>query len=237
MSQPGSFTPDATAIATRVIYELLGRRWVWPAITTTESVELDPWPNTIILQGRPVIEVHSVMQTFPDGMALPLEYTVENKHRVRLTKYSPMGVGSILNGDPSFYSSSLVTQHSLLDPRQVGQLYLSPIPPRRIAVTYTYGSPPPPEIAWAIDTYAHEIALAMSGSDECRLPEGVTSISRQGVSMTLMPSDSFLDAGRTGITEVDSMLRNFNPSRAKRPARVYSPTSPPARRTNTTQGP
>lgn len=227
---------DATAIATRIVYELSGRRWVWPAVTTTETVEIGPWPNTITLQGRPVIEVSSVVRTYPDGTEVPLEYTLENGHRIRLTGYVQMGQSSWVNGDPAFYNSQYFTQNSMVDPTQTGGFFLT-IPDRVISITYSYGSPPPKELAWAIEVLAKEIVLAMTNPDDCRLPDRTTSVTRQGVTLSLLTHDQFIEKGLTGIPEVDTALRVFNPSKAKRPARVYSPTSPPARRTNTTQAP
>jgi hypothetical protein len=236
MSQPSPYAEHATAIATRIVYELTGRRWVWPAITTTETVDLDPWPNYINLDGRPVIEVLSVIRTFPDGMAQPLEYTLENGYRVRLTGYIPANQAYVTNGDPAFYNSQYFTQNSLLDPNQLNGPFLT-IPDRRIAVTYRYGSPPPKELQWAIDVLANELTMAMNGDDECRLPDRVTSVTRQGITTSLLSIDHFLENGYTGIPEVDQALRTYNPARSMRRARVYSPSSPPARRTNTTQAP
>lgn len=234
MTQP--YTPtlaDTTEIASRVMYELLGRRWVWPAITTTETVDLEPWPNVITLQGRPVIEVHSVVRVIADGQYVTQPFQLENGHRIRLSQYTQIDTSTVLQGGDLF---QYLAQHSLLDPRQMSHLYAA-IPPRTIAITYTYGSPPPLEVRFAIDALAKELLLGYTSNEECRLPSRVTSITRQGITMTMAPATSFLEEGFTGIPEVDQTIRNFNPSKAKRPARVYSPTSPPARRINTSQAP
>ena len=236
MTQPSEYYDDATAIATRVMYELTGRRWVWPAITTTEFVDLNPWPNVISLQGRPVIEVISVVRTFDDGTAVEQPYVLENGYRIRLTEYRQLSQTVVLGGDPDFIASQYITQGSLISPAQFGQ-YFAVIPPRRIAVAYTYGSRPPAEIGWAIEVLAKEIQLAMNDDEDCRLPQRITSISRQGISISALPPESFLVSGYTGIPEVDQAIRNFNPGRAKRPARVYSASNPPPRRTGTTQAP
>lgn len=234
MTQPtGPTLAETTEIATRVMYELLGRRWVWPEVTTTETVDLEPWPNVITLHGRPVIEVHSVIQVLADGSVRDQPFQLENGHRIRLTHYTQIDTSTILVGGDMH---QWLTQHSLIDPRQMSHLYAA-IPPRTIAVTYTYGSPPPTEVRLAITAFAKELLLAYSGDDECRLPSRVTSITRQGVTMQMAPATSFLEEGFTGIPEVDQTIRNFNPSKAKRPARVYSPTSPPPRRTNSSQAP
>ena len=236
MTQPSAYLGEATEIATKIVRDLTGRRWVWPAITTTEFVDLDPWPNVIILQGRPVISVESVVRTMDDGTVVPQEYVLENKHRIRLTDYRQFAFSSVLVGDTAYTGAQYVTQNSLVFPDQTPQLYAA-VPPRKMAVTYTYGSPPPAQLGRAIEVLAQELVLQMEGSDECRLPDNVTSVNRQGLSMQLTSPDDFLAKGETGISEVDQAIRNFNVGRAKRPARVYSPSSPPARRTGTTQAP
>jgi hypothetical protein len=59
--------------------------------------------------------------------------------------------------------------------------------------------------------------------DECRLPERVTSITRQGVSMTLIDPQDFLTQGRTGLTEVDLFLSAVNPNGLARRGTAWSP--------------
>ena len=225
---------DTVAIATRVIYELTGHRWVWPAITTSETVELPPWPATITLQGRPIISVESVQQTYLGGTPVDLNYTVENKHKIRLTDYVRIVDEVMLLGDPSYLTNQIALASNVWMPGQVWQPY-AVLPMREITVNYTYGAPPPLQIGWAIEVYAKQLLLAMQGSNDCRLPRRVTNISRQGVSMTILDPLEFLEKGLTGLPEVDQVISMFNPGKAKRPARVYSVDSPPARRTGTTQ--
>lgn len=196
-------TPDALSTSTRIIYELLGRRWVWPAITTTEEVDLAGGQQDVVLHGRPVREVLSVAL---DGVIMPTdEYTLVNKHRVRILQTLPY---------KTFWCGN--SHHT-------------------IAVRYSYGSPPPMQLDTAINVLAEELDLANSGSDECRLPERVTSISRQGISLTLVDPKEYFEKGETGIPEVDVALATFNPTRARRPVRVYSLINPPPRRSNTVQ--
>jgi hypothetical protein len=77
---------------------------------------------------------------------------------------------------------------------------------------------------------AEELDKAAEGSSACKLPQRVTNISRQGMSMTLLDPQDFLQDGRTGLYEVDLALRVFNPHQAKTRARVFTTTNPPARR-------
>lgn len=67
----------------------------------------------------------------------------------------------------------------------------------------------------------------------CKLPERVTSVSRQGVSMDVASAEDLLRDGRTGIYEVDLAIRVFNPSGLQSPSFVWSGQTPAGRRVNT----
>jgi hypothetical protein len=105
----------------------------------------------------------------------------------------------------------------------------SPWPPGNIEVTYTYGVQPPRAGYLAARALAIEFIKYYEG-DDCALPDRVTSISRQGVSYTILDNQDFLDHMRTGIYVVDLFLKNANPSGALAPSRVFSPDLPRARR-------
>jgi hypothetical protein len=63
--------------------------------------------------------------------------------------------------------------------------------------------------AYAVAVLAMEYAKACAGK-KCRLPSGVTQVSRQGVSFEI-PSGAFPD-GLTGIREVDAFIALWNPN-------------------------
>jgi hypothetical protein len=98
-----------------------------------------------------------------------------------------------------------------------------------VEVTYTYGTAPPALGRMAAKAMADQFVLAMQGDEECTLPQRVTSISRQGMSMTLLDPQDFLDKGRTGIYQVDLFLTTINPDGARLRSRVFSPDIPRAR--------
>jgi hypothetical protein len=77
--------------------------------------------------------------------------------------------------------------------------------------------------AYAGGVLASEFAKACSGA-KCRLPSGVTEISRRGITMTI-PSGMFTE-GLTGIREVDAFILAYNPYRQKTPSTVWSPDQP-----------
>lgn len=103
---------------------------------------------------------------------------------------------------------------------------------RRVDVTYEYGSKPSPLIQAAIATLSSELASAEADTAECRLPERVTSVNRQGVSWTVIDPQEFLEQGRTGIYEIDLAIKAVGSSKAR--ARVFSPEFPPPERIETT---
>lgn len=91
------------------------------------------------------------------------------------------------------------------------------------AITYLRAKPVDGLGAYAAGLLACEYAKAISGKS-CALPSGVTSITRQGVSMTI-PSGAFPD-GLTGIREIDSYVRSHNPHGLTMPSLVISPERP-----------
>lgn len=90
-------------------------------------------------------------------------------------------------------------------------------------VTYMRGTPVPQALADAAVTLACEWAKGLAGDKSCRLPARVTSITRQGVSMSALDTDSLSKRGFTGIQEVDQVIYALNPRGLDAAARVYSP--------------
>ncbi len=101
--------------------------------------------------------------------------------------------------------------------------------PCNVEVTYAYGSAPPAAGRMAARTLAIEFAKLWSGED-CELPQRVTSISRQGVSYTLLDSQDFIQELRTGMYAIDLFIKTANPDGARVKSRVFSPDVPRARR-------
>jgi hypothetical protein len=99
-------------------------------------------------------------------------------------------------------------------------------------VTYFRGQPVPNILLRAAGEVACEYARACSGAD-CRLPSRVTSISRQGVSVSMTDVEVLLRDGLTGITTVDQVILKFNPYRLVSKMNIASPDWPPVSRTVT----
>ncbi len=76
---------------------------------------------------------------------------------------------------------------------------------RRIRVKYTTGDNLPPGAKGAVMNLATEYAKARSGQ-KCARPERVTSVSRQGVSWTILDPQDFMDKGLLGLGRIDHWL-------------------------------
>lgn len=96
-------------------------------------------------------------------------------------------------------------------------------------VTYYRGAAPNELTRYAAGLLATEFYKACQGG-KCRLPAGVTTVARQGVTYEIQTG--LFENGYTGIREVDAVIRIYNPHGLKQAPRVLSPDSPArARRT------
>lgn len=100
------------------------------------------------------------------------------------------------------------------------------------SVTALYGEPVPVGGQLAVGELACEFLRAMAGED-CRLPAGVQSIARQGVTINFPDAGEFLKEGRTGFDLVDRFLAAVNPHHLSQRSRVYSVDRPMHRRAGT----
>ena len=89
-------------------------------------------------------------------------------------------------------------------------------------IELAYGVAPPQMGVSAVTKLACELAKSCVGA-QCDLPERVSTITRQGVSMTLLDPQDFLTEGRTGLYEVDLFLKAVNPAGLARRGTVWSP--------------
>ena len=90
-------------------------------------------------------------------------------------------------------------------------------------VTYAKGRPLPVAGQEALAKFAVELCKACLSDKTCALPERVTSIVRQGISMTLLDPMAFINDGKTGLYLVDAWLHTVNPQGRPRSGGVFSP--------------
>lgn len=89
-------------------------------------------------------------------------------------------------------------------------------------VTYLNGYPVDSMGQYVAGVLAQEYLNAMTASkNKCKLPPSVTSLTRQGV--TIEMTTGLFPEGVTGITIVDTYLRQFNPHGLKTKPTVHSP--------------
>lgn len=97
-------------------------------------------------------------------------------------------------------------------------------------ITYTHGLVPPIGGQRAAVQLALELGKFWA-TGKCKLPERVTSVTRQGLSYEMGPADA---GWGTGIWSIDSWLSSVNPNRMTRRASAWSPDAIHARRARTT---
>lgn len=99
------------------------------------------------------------------------------------------------------------------------QNYAKPLgEPGTWSVQYWRGTPPPAVLALFTGCLALEIINARCG-DNCRLPRAVIFVARGGVSYEV-DALKIINAGKTGLQEIDLWLAAINPSALRQPPRV-----------------
>lgn len=103
--------------------------------------------------------------------------------------------------------------------------------PGTFEIRYLYGLDPPASVVMAVNVLAGQFWLASNGSGQCKLPQHVQTMTRQGVTATFITDTSvFLAKGFTGLSVVDQVIAAFNPAHVQRRARVISIDVEPHRR-------
>lgn len=88
-------------------------------------------------------------------------------------------------------------------------------------VRMSHGQAVPIPIQIASGLYQCELARALTPGMECALPERVTNIVRDGVTVAFMDPLNFLNDGLTGVPLVDAAILSDNPGRLRRRPRAY----------------
>lgn len=219
LSDPSNARADeAIAAASHILWGLSGRKYSGVK-TITEFYDIRYFSSDEFLRAVPLMELNLITNG-RSGCCVQCGYP----HRMRLRGQPVVRiVGVEINGravDPAEYA---LIDHSVLG--------FKPGPACSAVcakVTYAFGAPPPAGARAAAAKLADQLLLAWGNDDNCRLPERVTSISRQGVSWTVLDPQDFLNDGRTGIYEIDLFLKTANPAHALVRPRVFSPDLPRA---------
>ena len=226
------YTEEAIRVASYLLWAMSGRKYTGETTVTERYTcvlrnnRMGPSIKTTspILFGGDVYNIPSgdydeYSELTSDGMS------PESRIKLRgrpVTKVHAIRnrLGEIL--DPSSY---YLVDHSTLHIKPG-----TPWTPCNTEVTYSYGTPVPIAGKMAARKLAMEFARLWSGDELCELPQRVTSVSRQGVSYTILDNQEFIDELRTGLYEIDLFLKVANPDNARRKSKVFSPDQPRARR-------
>lgn len=95
-------------------------------------------------------------------------------------------------------------------------------------IVYYRGLAIPDAIQHAANRFACEIAKSCTGGD-CRLPNRIKSLSRQGVEVQMADLVDVTGRVTTGIVEVDTVLLANNPAGLSAPPAVFTPDIPSPR--------
>lgn len=107
--------------------------------------------------------------------------------------------------------------------------------PGTFSVTYYRGHPVDDTVRFLAGILAAEYVKAQTDERGCRLPSGVTSIVRQGVSFEI--NASMFENGETGIREVDALIHMLNPGKLRSAPRIMTPETLRRRRITTAYSP
>jgi hypothetical protein len=208
------FAGDAAEAASWVLFRLSGQKYPGIGVTTEwyGYDHLGCWCNNGLTEVT--LRAHNIMpilRTNPPTQLRLRHKPVQSVERVTT------GEGDLVQGEDFVIANDaylLRTNRGAWD-FETG-----------VEVEYTYGTLPPAMGRQAAIALANQLVLAYEGSDNCTLPDRVTSVSRQGVSLTILDPQDFLKEGRTGIYEVDLFLSVSNPTGAQKRAKVFSPDKP-----------
>lgn len=96
------------------------------------------------------------------------------------------------------------------------------------SVTARFGRAVPAVGQLALGELACELLRALRGED-CRLPAGISQLTRQGVTITIPDVTDRLTKGLTGLYVVDMFITAVNPGRVRNRARTFAVDHRPTR--------
>jgi hypothetical protein len=134
-----------------------------------------------------------------------------------------------LNGNRLYASTGFDDADSPLIPWPTQNVDRQPGAADTWDVTVVHGSGPPEGLVDAAKRLAGEIIKQRCGDASCALPENVTSVSRDSVTITFTPPLP----GRTGVRYIDDQVSLYGPDGYGRsPRRMYDPAAPTSAQVN-----
>ncbi len=226
------FTLEAAQVASNLLWAMSGRKYTGETIVTERYTctlrnnRMGPSRKTTspILFGGDVYNIPSgdfneYSELTSDGLSPDSRIKLRGRPVTRIISMRNR-LGQVM--DPSSY---YLVDHSTIHVKAG-----TPWTPCNTEITYAYGVPVPTAGKMAARKLAIEFARLWAGDEMCELPQRVTSVSRQGVSYTILDQQEFIDELRTGLYEIDLFLKTVNPDNARRKSKVFSPDQPRARK-------
>ncbi len=226
------FTLEAAQVASNLLWAMSGRKYTGETIVTERYTctlrnnRMGPSRKTTspVLFGGDVYNIPSgdydeYSELTSDGLSPDSRIKLRGRPVTRIISMRNR-LGQVM--DPSSY---YLVDHSTIHVKAG-----TPWTPCNTEITYAYGVPVPTAGKMAARKLAIEFARLWAGDEMCELPQRVTSVSRQGVSYTILDQQEFIDELRTGLCEIDLFLKTVNPDNARRKSKVFSPDQPRARK-------
>jgi hypothetical protein len=228
------FALEAAKTASYLLWSMSGRKYSGETVVTErytcvlrrnrigESVRT----TSAVLFGGSVYNIPSGDYNYDDYSALSVD-GIAPESRIKLRGGPVTRVITIRNRNGQVLDPSL---YYLVDHSTVQFNNGANWTPCNTEITYAYGSNPPIAGKMAARTLAIEFAKLWNDDETCALPQRVTSVSRQGVSFTILDQQDFIQELRTGLYAVDLFLKSINPDGARRKSKVFSVDAPRGRR-------
>lgn len=226
------YTLEAAQVASNLLWAMSGRKYTGETIVTERYTctlrnnRMGPSTrtNSPVLFGGDIYNIPSgdydeYSELVTDGLSPESRVRLRGRPVTRIISIRNK-TGAIL--DPSSY---YLVDHSTIHIKP-GVAWT----PCNVEITYAYGIPVPTAGKMAARKLAIEFARLWSGDEMCELPQRVTSVSRQGVSYTILDNQEFIAELRTGLYEIDLFLKVVNPDNARRKSKVFSVDTPRARK-------
>lgn len=222
--ETSEYAAEAVQAASYLMWVLSGRKYSGTTTVTERYVRFAPLLNTRLLQETALLNARI------NKSLEMIEPWISAETRIRLRGQPVHQISAVRSVTGQIFSPDdyYMVDRSTLQ-FQTGVLVV----PADVEVTYTFGTNPPVLGKMAARRIAQEFIKLWEGDETCALPDRVTSVSRQGVSYTILDSQDFIQEMRLGIYEIDLFLKAVNPNKAQRRSKVFSPDLSRARRYTT----
>lgn len=227
-STDAAIMSDALQVASDILFELTGRRWSGEC---EETVRPQQCPTERCLWAS----------AEPSSVGWARRWGCHSTRSVRLPSYPVVAISEVLlDGDVVSASDYRLDERRLLvsvdedvrwpccqnvnDPTTEDDTF---------SVTYTYGYDPPLGGVKAAATLACQLYLACNPEEaggECRLPQRVQTITREGITMAVLDPFTVFTDGMTGLAEVDLWINSVRYGAKNRRAKVFVPGRDSTRR-------